>query len=149
MNEQAAAIHPPRAPRLGRVLRGIGAVLAGVLANIVIVGALDSALRAMGVFPPMFQPMAEHQWAIALICRLFFAVFGGFLTARLAPAWPMRHAVVLGCIETAMTVPFVLANWNKPEFGPHWFAISAAASCLPLAALGGVLGAKRTVRENQ
>jgi cytochrome bd-type quinol oxidase subunit 1 len=131
------------------MLRSVGAVLAGVLTNIVVVGAIDAGLRAAGVYPPMFQPMADHQWAIALACRLVFAVIGGFITARLAPARPTRHAVVLGGIETLLSVPFVLVNWNRPEFGPHWFAISVVLTCLPLAALGGMLGAKRIARVHQ
>jgi hypothetical protein len=131
------------------VLRSVGAVLAGILANIVLAGAIDAALRATGTYPPMFQPMAEHLWALALTYRVVVAVVGGFLTARLAPARPMRHVMVLGGIETVLSVLFVLVNWNKVEFGPHWFAISVAITSVPLAALGGMLGATRVARVNQ
>lgn len=149
MSASATTIYPPQ-PR--RVLRSVGAVLAGVLVNIVIVGAIDAALRAAGVYPPMFQPMAEHLWALALTYRVIFAVVGGFLTARLAPplpSRPMQHVMVLGVIETVLSAAFVLVNWNKPDFGPHWFGISVMISCVPCAALGGLLHAKRTARVNQ
>jgi hypothetical protein len=129
------------------VLRSIGAVLAGVLANIVIVGAIEFALRAAGIYPPMFQPMADPLWALALTNRIAFAIVGGFLTARLAPAMPMRHVMVLGGIETVLSVLFVLANWSKgPAYGPHWFGISVTMTALPLAALGGLLYTRRIAR---
>jgi hypothetical protein len=146
MNASATLTHPPHARR---VLRGIGAVLAGVLANIVLAGTIDFALYATRVYPPMFQPMPDQLWALALAYRVVIAVIGGFLTARLAPAWPMRHVMALGGIETALSALCVVANWNKVEFGPHWFAISVAVSSLPLAALGGVPGAKQIPRVNQ
>lgn len=149
MSEAATTTHPSQSSQLRRVLRSVGAVLAGVLVNIVVVGAVDASLRAAGIYPPMFQPMADHQWALALATRLVFAVVGGFVTARLAPAGPVRHALVLGGIETLLSVPFVLVNWHKPEFGPHWFAISVVIACLPLAAIGGVLCTKRVARARQ
>ena len=152
MSEAATTTHSPHTPLPRRLLRSIGAVLAGLLANIVFVGAIDAALRATGIYPPMFQPMAEHQWALALTYRIVFAVVGGFLTARLAPpppARPMRHAMVLGGINTVLSMLFVVVNWSKPEFGPHWFAISVAITSVPLAALGGMLHAKRIARTHQ
>jgi hypothetical protein len=149
MSESATTEHPTHPARSWRGLRSIGAVLAGVLANIVIVGAIDSALRATGVYPPMFRPMAERLWALALSYRLAVAVLGGLLTARLAPSRPMRHVTVLAGIETALTVSFVLANWNKPDFGPHWFGIIAAVCYVPLTALGGVLWAGRVARAHR
>ncbi|MGH7133367.1 MAG: hypothetical protein ACREJO_15650 [Phycisphaerales bacterium] len=150
MSESATTTHSLHAthPRR-RVLRSVGAVLAGVLANIVLVGAIEAALRATGIFPPMFQPMADHLWALALTNRVVFAFVGGFLTARLAPARPMRHVVVLGGIETVMSVLFVLLNWNKADFGPHWFAIGVTLTALPCAVLGGMLCAKRIARTHQ
>lgn len=121
-----------------RPLRSIGAILAGLLANIVIVGAIDAALRAASVYPAMFQPMTERQWALALSYRLLFLLAGGYLAARLAPARPMRHALILGLIQTLLSLLFVLANWSKPEFGPHWFALGVTVAGIPLAALGAL-----------
>lgn len=149
MSRSATITRPSCRSRPWRAWRSAGAVLAGLLANIVIVGAIDAALRAAGIYPAMFQPMAEHLWALALSYRVAVAVFGGFLTARIAPARPMRHVMLLGVIATVLSVLFVLANWSKPEFGPHWFAVSAATTSLPLAVLGGTLAAKRFAPVNQ
>jgi len=125
-------------------------VLAGLLAYFALSGGTDASLYATGVYPPMFHPMADHLWALALTYRVVFAVVGGFVAARLAPAGPLRHVMVLGGIETVLGVLTVLANWNKgPEFGPHWFAMCVTITALPCTALGGVLGAKRIARVNQ
>lgn len=143
MTESTTTAHTP--PR--RMLRSIGAVVAGILANIVLSGATDAAMHAAGIFPPMFQPMADHLWVLALAYRVVFAVAGGFLTARLAPSRPMRHVMVLAGIGTVLALLGVLFTWNKgPEFGPHWFSLSVVIIALPCTVLGGVLGARRVAR---
>lgn len=144
-------MNEPSTPTLlRRALGSLGAVLAGILASIVLVGAIEALLRATGIYPPMFQPMADHQWAIALALRVAFAVVGGLLTARLAPAHPMVHAMILGCIATILSGSFVLINWSKgPEFGPHWFSIAVIISNAPLAVLGGSLVTKRSIPAEQ
>lgn len=130
-----------------RILRSMGAVLAGLVANIILAGVIDAAFRAAGVFPPLFQPMADDRWGLALATRVLAGVVGGLLTARLAVTRPMRHVVVLGCIGTLLSALGVLFTWNKgPEFGPHWFSIGVAISALPCTMLGGVLGRKRNTR---
>lgn len=131
-----------RQPR--RLLRSVGAVIAGLITNIVLAGAIDAALHAAGVYPPLSQPMDDDRWVLALVTRIVAGVIGGVLTARLAPARPIRHVVVLGCIGTLISVLGVLFTWNKgPEFGPHWFSLSIALSALPCTLLGGVLSNKR------
>jgi hypothetical protein len=136
-----------RQPR--RVLRSIGAVLAGLIAIIVLAGAIDAAFRAAGVYPPLFQPMADDRWALALATRVVAGIVGGMLTARLAPARPMRYVVVLGCIGTLLRLMGVLFTWNKgPEFGPLWFSISVAVSALPCTMLGGRLISRRNAGTN-
>ncbi len=133
-----------------RLLRSVGAVLVGLIANIVLASAIDAAFHAVGLYPPLFQPMADDRWVMALVTRVFAGVIGGVLTARLAPARPMRHVVVLGGIGTLLSVLGVLFTWNKgPEFGPHWFSISVALSALPCTMLGGMLGAKWAARTHQ
>ncbi len=52
------------ARRSRRVARSMGAVLAGVLTNIVVVGAIDAAMRAAGMFPAIFEPMSDRQWVL-------------------------------------------------------------------------------------
>src|ERR1043165_6934281 len=147
MSEAATTTHAPHPPHPRRVLRSVGAVLAGLLANVVLATAIDAALYGTGIYPPRFQPMADHLWALALAYRVVFAVVGGFTTARLAPARPMRHVMVLVRLGAVLRVLAVLFTWNKgPEFGPRWFSIGATITSVPFTALGGMLGAQQIGR---
>jgi len=60
-----------------RMLRSIGAVLAGVLAVIILSLGTDIILHASGIYPPWFQPMADGLWVLALAYRIVYGVAGG------------------------------------------------------------------------
>lgn len=119
------------------------AVAAGMLANILPTTAVDIALHATGVFPPWFQPMGEGLWVLALGYRVVLAVAGGWTTARLAPARPMRHVAWGVAIGTALGLAGAVASWGKgPEFGPWWYAIGIVAASVPATWVGGMWGAR-------
>ncbi len=130
------ATQPPR-----RMLRSIGAVLAGVLVVIVLSLGTDVVLHATGIYPPWFQPMADGLWVLALAYRIVYGIVGGYLAARLAPNRPMAHALMLGAVGLVLSIVGVAANWNKgPEYGPRWFSLALIATALPCAWIGGVIG---------
>jgi hypothetical protein len=52
-----------RQPR--RVLRSVGAVIAGLLVIIITTTATDSVMHATGVFPPAGEPMSNTPWRLA------------------------------------------------------------------------------------
>lgn len=127
--------HRPR-----RVLRSIGAVFAGVLAIVVLSTANDMVLHATGVFPPMGQPMSDALFLLALAYRTVYGVAGGYITARLAPGRPMKHALVLGAIGVALGTVGTVVTWNKgPAFGPHWYPLALVALAIPQCWAGGRL----------
>lgn len=127
--------HHPR-----RVLRSIGAVLAGFFAVIILSLATDVVLHATGIYPPWFQPMADGLWILATVYRIVYGVAGGYITARLAPDRPMAHALALGLAGLALSIAGVAANWNKgPEYGPKWFSLAVIAMAIPCAWVGGRL----------
>src|SRR5689334_19616907 len=69
-------------------------VVAGFLITLILTLATDQLLHVLGVYPPWGQPMREPGLnALALAYRIVITVFGGWLTARLAPTRPMRHAM--------------------------------------------------------
>ena len=126
------------------ILRSLGAVVAGLLIIFVLSLGTDVVMHATGVFSPWFKPMAGPLWVFALAYRSVYAVFGSYVTARLAPNNPMKHALLLGVIGTVLSVAGVAATWNAgPEYGPKWYSIALVASALPCAWLGGRLGAKK------
>jgi hypothetical protein len=72
--------HPPR-----RILRRIGAVVAGLFAVIILSIATDMLLHATGVFPPQGQPMGDALFLLPTAYRIVYAVVGSYIAARLAP----------------------------------------------------------------
>ena len=127
--------HRPR-----RILRRIGAVLAGLLAIVILSSATDMALHATGVFPPSGQPMADALFLLATAYRIVYGVAGSYLAARLAPDRPMQHALALGVVGLAISTAGAVATWNAgPAFGPKWYPLAVIAIALPCAWAGGRL----------
>ena len=122
------------------ILRSVGAVLAGLLFIIIITTATDALLHATGIFPPWGQPMSDSLFVLALAYRIVYGIAGGYLTARLAPDKPVKHAVVLGIIGFVLSLGGTVATWNRgPEFGPKWYPVSLMLIAIPTAWLGGKL----------
>jgi hypothetical protein len=132
-----AALATLTAARPRRAWRHIGAVLAGLFAIVAVTTGVDVVLHATGVFPPLGgPPMSSALFLLAFSYRLVIDVAGSWLTARLAPDRPMRHALVLGAIGTALSIGGAIVMWDA---GPAWYPLVLAASALPCAWLGGRL----------
>ena len=126
--------------KLAHTLKSIGAVFAGVVAVFVLSLGTDILMHATGIFPPWFQPMSTPLWLLATAYRIAYGIAGGYITARLAPDRPMRHAVILGVIGLVLSVVGAAATLNKgPEFGPMWYPLGLVVTALPCAWLGGKL----------
>ena len=117
-------------------MKSVWAVVAGVL--VIIVGSIlvDIVLHVAGVFPPMDQPIGNRLSLLALSYRVVISVGGGWLTARLAPQSPMKHAVILGCVGVVLGLVGVVLTWNK-DLGPRWYPIALVALAIPQCWLGG------------
>jgi hypothetical protein len=123
-----------------RILRSIGAVLAGLLFVIIITTATDALMHATGIYPPFGQPMANSLFLLAVAYRIIYGTVGGYITARLAPDRPIAHALILGIIGFVLGLVGTLATWNRgPEFGPKWYAITVIVLAIPTAWIGGKL----------
>jgi hypothetical protein len=129
---------PIPAPR--RVLRSVGAVLAGFVSVAVLSLVTDQLLHVLNVYPPWGQPMFEPGLnSLALSYRIVFTVLGGYITARLAPSAPMRHALVLGLIGFATATAGAVVTITKYDLGPDWYPIALALTALPCTLLGAFL----------
>jgi hypothetical protein len=118
--------------------KGSFAVIVGVLTIIIVTTLVDLVLHAAKVFPPWGQPINNAHALIASSYRLIIGIAGGYLTARLAPDRPMRHALILGWVGTVLGLVGVFATWNA-GLGPRWYAVSLAVLALPQCWLGGKL----------
>ena len=122
--------------------RRIGAVLGGLLAIFVVTTAIDVALHATGVFPPLGERPSDPLFVLATAYRVAIAVAGCYLAARLAPDRPMQHALILGAIGVVLSTAGAIATWNS-GIGPNWYPLGLVAISMPCAWLGGRLYAMR------
>lgn len=118
--------------------RTILAVLAGVLFIIVVTTLVDIGLHIAGVFPPVDQPLNDSLSLIATSYRIVISIFGAWLTTRLAPDKPMRHAIILGIVGTVLGLVGVVATWDL-GLGPRWYPIALAVLAIPQCWAGGWL----------
>lgn len=116
-------------------LKSIGAVIAGFFSLVILSVITDSILEKASIIKT--DPFVENPvWLIAIIIlyRTIFNTFGCYLTARLAPNKPMRHALILGVIGVVLTIVVLIAAWDIP---PRWYPVSLIILTLPAAWLGG------------
>jgi hypothetical protein len=127
-----------------KVLRRIGAVLAGLIAVVILDISIDVLMHATGIYPPWLQPMATSLWLLATAYRMVDGTIGGYIAARLAPDRPLAHALVLGLIGFLLASAGTIATWNKgPQFGPRWYPLALVVVSVPCACLGGWLRARQ------
>jgi hypothetical protein len=119
--------------------RSAGAVAAGFVAIVALSLGTDQVLHMLQVYPPWGQPMSSGLFAVATAYRIVYTIAGGYLTARLAPHAPVRHAVILGLIGIVPGIGGVMVGLAKPELGPLWYPIALLVTGLPCVWLGGVL----------
>lgn len=116
----------------------VGFILVGVLAL-----AADFAVHAAA--PDAYDAKGRTEnLAVLLLALLYTPVFGavgGYVTARLAPGNPQRHALALGILGLVFSVPVVMAHWND---APAWYHIVSLLTVVPAAWLGGSWRARQT-----
>lgn len=127
--------------------KSIWAVVAGVLLVVVTSTAIDQLLHMTAVYPPWGQRMSEPLYLVALSYRIAISVAAGWMTARLAPSNPVKHALWLGCIGTLLGLAGLASTWNM-DIGPRWYPVSLMVLALPQSLLGARLyrPAMRTVQ---
>ena len=118
--------------------RSVWAVVAGVLFIIIVSTLVDIVLHMARVYPPMDQPIDDRLAVVATAYRFVISVAGAWLTAKLAPQNPMKHALILGVVGIVLGMVGVIATWNL-GMGPRWYAIALVVLAVPQCWLGGKL----------
>ena len=127
-------------PNVRNVARSVGAIAAGFIAVFVLSLGTDQVLHVLNVYPPWGQPMWEPGLnLLALGYRILYTILGGYITARLAPHSPVRHAMILGVIGLVLSTAGAVYTITKFDFGPDWYPILLAVTALPCSWLGGEL----------
>jgi len=125
-------------------MKSVLAVVAGLVVTIVLSTCVDLLVVYTGLFPSRTADNTDAHWAIIAAYRSVIAIFGCWVTARLAPSKPMKHALIAGGIGMVLAVIGAAFAWDKgPEFGPHWFGIAVVLTALPCAWIGGKLNGDR------
>ncbi len=121
-------------------LKSIWAVFAGLLVIIMLSVGFDTVLKVMDILPWDHLFVSTELILFVLFYRAVFSLAGCYLTAKLAPQNPMKHAIILGIIGTILSaVGAVVAAL----LGPVWYAWTLAAIAIPIAWLGGKLYEKK------
>jgi hypothetical protein len=116
--------------------KSVGAIAAGLFFIIGVTTLVDLVLHATGVFPPMDQPIDDALALLATAYRIVISVGGAWLTARLAPNAPMKHALILGYVGVVLGLVGVVATWNL-GLGPRWYPILLVVLAIPQCWAGG------------
>jgi len=124
------------------ILKSIGAIIAGFATVFILSVTTDTVLEKVGIFPPPSEMGLFVTWMLvsAFVYRSVYAVVGGYVTAWLAPASPMRLVGILGVLGTIGGIMGVIAGWNLSQ---HWYPIALAVTAFPLVWWGGKLRQKQ------
>lgn len=128
-------------------LKSIGAIAAGMALGIVLSIATDKILESTGIMKT--EPFdANPKWLIVIVViyRTLYNMAGTFVAARLAPAHPMKHALILGTIGLVFGIIGAIVMWHVP---PHWYPISLVILTMPAAWLGGKLAIRKKENKNK
>src|SRR5690242_13683767 len=98
--------------------------------------ASDSGQLHEQAFPPIHDPINDALAPLATSYRIVIGVAGAWLTARLAPTKPLKHALILGYLGAVLGLVGVVATWNK-GLGPHWYPIALVVLAVPRSWVGG------------
>ena len=123
------------------MIRSALAILAGILVLTVTSFAIEWVTDpVLARVLPDAQPSGaswhhDVRKLIMFVYTTFCVAFGGYVTAWLARGSEVRHAVVMGAIQTALTALAMIEFRHK---APVWFWIAGIAVTVPAACCGGI-----------
>lgn len=120
------------------ILKSIGAGFVGILVGVVLSVGTDAIFEHFGVLPK--GNIWVSAWLIwfVLFYRTVYNIIGTYIVVRLAPNYPMRHAIVVGILGTLVSIMGALATKDM-NLGPQWYPWTLAALTLPSAYFAGWL----------
>lgn len=118
------------------MLRSTVAVVTGFVLIVALAFGADLVLRSAMPDAIDAAGRVESVPVLLLISAYMglFIAFGCYVTARLAPDRPMRHALILGGLGLASTVAGSVAGWGTQ---PDWWHVLSVVTVMLWAWLGG------------
>jgi len=126
--------------------KSIWAIVAGALFAIILTTLVDVTMLFSGVYPK--RGLTDATALLATAYRAVFGMGGAWVTARLAPNKPMKHAIIGGVLGAVIGVIGVVVRWNS-DLGPHWYSIALAILAIPQAWLGAKLYELRLIQRQR
>jgi hypothetical protein len=136
-NEGTTPVLETAVPR-SHLGRSIWAIVAGFIVVVVLSNGTDVLLSKLGIVPPLAQWHADRLFVWATIYRIVYGIIGSYITARLAPQRPMKHAMIGAIIGMVLGTAAAIGTWNK-DMGPHWYPIALVVVAVPTAWIGAKL----------
>lgn len=122
------------------LLKSIWAIFAGFIFVVVVSIVTDIVLTNIGLMKQPFHLNTTSFIAFVVLYRCLYGTTGSYLTAKLAPNRPMKHAIIGGIVGLIIATIGTIAMWDK---SPHWYPIALIITALPCAWLGANLFVKR------
>ena len=120
-----------------------------IVAGFVLIGALSfagDAVLSMAMPDEVAHGQTITSLPALLISLLYVAVFaigGCYLTARLAPHHPLRHALILGALGLVFQLAMLPAVRDTV---PPWYLVVSLLLVMPYAWIGGMLRERELAR---
>jgi hypothetical protein len=116
-------------------VRSVLAIVTGFVFVFVLVGITDVALASAGLLPKPGAPVPDTSLLLFMILYVaVYAIAGCWLTARLAPDHPMRHALIGGALGQIVGIVGAMSTWNLT---PLWYNVVGLATPMVYAWIGG------------
>lgn len=123
-------------------LKSIWAVVGGFITVFILSIVTDVILESTHIFPPPEKGLfITWMLLLALAYRTVYTILGGYITASLAPANPMKHVHILATIGTVAGILGLIGTWGK-GLGPEWYPIMLVILGYPSVWFGGKLRKK-------
>jgi hypothetical protein len=131
----------------------MGRSILAIVVGFVLTGALNVGTNTLlsRVAPEMVPPPGTPNTSTAALIGIcayvaLYGILGCYVTARLAPSRPLLHALILGGLALAMSIPMTMAVWNDT---PPWFNVYNLLAVMPYAYIGGRIRERELARAGQ
>lgn len=126
--------------------KNVTAVLVGFVVAAVASVVADIGMSSVGLLDfDNFKNSPTRVVVLVVGYRFIFNTIGSFVTARMAPANPMRLVMIGGIIGFVLSIVGAATMWDKAA---PWYNLAVIIIALPAAYLGGKLHA-RTVNPSE
>jgi hypothetical protein len=125
-------------PEEATAFKSISAVAYGFVFISAITFAADTIVKRTvpGAFATSGRTDNLPVLLFSLLYIAMFGIVGSYLTARLAPRNPMKHALILGWLALFFSFVATITLWDS---APAWYHVAALMLIVPCAWLGARL----------